>query len=218
MRQGALWPGVAYTCLETPTARRTTRSPARRSQPSYSGLSDWSTTRFGPEWRTGALHTAITVLGLLGLLATAAGGQSFFGGVRGEIRDAGGGALPGVTVTLANVETGAARTTVSGPGSEYAFANVQPGTYTLRAELSAFAPFVQGALVIGISSFVVVDTTLAVGGIEETVTVTGAPCRWRGVADQGLRAQPPARVALPRGRRCRSASGAPSARPRSDAL
>ena len=132
-----------------------------------------STTRGGSEGGTGALQKAIAILGFLGLLATAAGGQTFFGGVRGEIRDSAGGALPGVTVTLANVETGAIRTTVSGPGGEYAFANVQPGAYTLRAELSAFAPFVQGGLAIGISSFLVVDATLAVGGIEETVTVTG---------------------------------------------
>ena len=125
-----------------------------------------------PPGRTGLRRLRAAAFGVLVLLPGGAGSQTFLGGVRGQIRDAGGGMLPGVTVTLTNVGTGAARAAVSGASGEYAFANIQPGAYRLPAELSAFAPSVQEGLVVGISSFLVVDAALTVGGIEETVTVT----------------------------------------------
>ena len=115
---------------------------------------------------------SVAALAILGL-ASAAFAQTFQGGVRGVIQDSDGGVLPGVSVTLDNEETGVSRTSVSNAVGEYSFANIQAGTYTLRAELSGFAPFVSEGLIIGVSSFLVVDVTLSVGGIEETVTVTG---------------------------------------------
>ena len=118
------------------------------------------------------LFRTAALLGVLGLAAGALA-QTFQGGVRGIIRDADGGVLPGVSVTLENDDTGVSRTSVSNAVGEYSFANVQPGTYTVRAELSGFAPFVREGLLVGISSFLVVDSTLNIGGIEETVTVTG---------------------------------------------
>ena len=118
------------------------------------------------------LFRTAAVLGVLGL-ATGVFAQTFQGGVRGVIQDADGGVLPGVTVTLSNEDTGGSRTAVANAVGEYNFATVQPGTYTLRAELSGFAPYVSEGLIIGVSSFLVVDATLAIGGIEETVTVIG---------------------------------------------
>ena len=118
------------------------------------------------------LFRTVAVLGVLGL-ATGAFAQTFQGGIRGVIRDADGGVLPGVTVTFSNEGTGVSRTTVANAVGEYNFTTVQPGTYTLRAELSGFAPYVSEGLIIGVSSFLVVDATLSIGGIEETVTVIG---------------------------------------------
>lgn len=118
------------------------------------------------------LFRTAAVLGVLGL-ASGAFAQTFQGGIRGVIQDADGGVLPGVTVTIDNEDTGVSRTAVANAVGEYNFANVQPGTYTLRAELSGFAPFVSEGLIVGVSSFLVVDATLVIGGIEETVTVIG---------------------------------------------
>jgi hypothetical protein len=118
------------------------------------------------------LFRTAAVLGVLGL-ASGVFAQTFQGGVRGIIQDADGGVLPGVSVTLENEDTGVSRTAVSTAVGEYNFANVQPGTYTLQAELSGFAPFRSEGLIVGVSSFLVVDATLSIGGIEETVTVIG---------------------------------------------
>lgn len=117
------------------------------------------------------LFRTAAVIAVLGV-ASGAFAQTFQGSVRGIIRDADGGVLPGVSVTLANEDTGTSRSAVSNAVGEYLFANVQPATYTLRAELSGFAPSVSEGLIVGVSSAVVSDVVLSIGGIEETVTVT----------------------------------------------
>lgn len=118
------------------------------------------------------LFRSVAALAILGLAAGALA-QTFQGSIRGLITDTDGGVLPGVSVTLENEGTGVTRTAVSNAVGEYVFANVQPAAYTLSAELSGFAPFVSEGLIVGVSAALVVDATLGVGGIEETVTVTG---------------------------------------------
>lgn len=115
---------------------------------------------------------SVAALGILGL-AAGAFAQTFQGSIRGLITDTDGGVLPGVSVTIENEGTGVTRTAVSNAVGEYVFANLQPANYTVRAELSGFAPFVSEGLIVGVSAALVVDVTLGVGGIEETVTVTG---------------------------------------------
>ena len=91
------------------------------------------------------------------------------------IQDADGGVLPGVTVTIENEGTGVfADCRFANAVGEYNFANVQPGTYTLRAELSGFAPFRERRAHRG--CFLVPgggSPPSTIGGIEETVTVIG---------------------------------------------
>ena len=114
-----------------------------------------------------------TLIGLMLLAPAFASAQTFQGGVRGAVRDADGGVLPGTTVTLTNEETGVARTSVTNERGEYVFASVAPANYTLEVELSGFAPFRSEGLEVGVQTFMVQDVTLQVGGIAESVTVTG---------------------------------------------
>ena len=79
--------------------------------------------------------------GLVGLLAFGAvplaTAQSFYGGVRGAARDADG-VASGVQLTLINEETAIARTSTTNAAGEYAFIDVIPGSYTLRAVLTGY--------------------------------------------------------------------------------
>ncbi len=115
----------------------------------------------------------LKVIGLMLLVPALATSQTFQGGVRGAVRDADGGVLPGTTVTLTNAETGAVRTSVTNERGEYVFASVAPGTYNLTVELSGFAPFRREGLEVGVATQLVQDVSLQVGGIAESVTVTG---------------------------------------------
>src|SRR6266511_2015005 len=64
-------------------------------------------------------------------------GQGFQGGLRGSVKDSGG-VVPGVDVTLTNEATNISRSTVTNERGEYAFANVIPGTYSVKAALTGY--------------------------------------------------------------------------------
>src|SRR5262245_45730761 len=65
----------------------------------------------------------------------------------GVVTDATGGVLPGVTVTLKNVDTGFNRSTVTDTDGRYSFNAVPPtGKWSLSAELQGFAPQIREGL------------------------------------------------------------------------
>jgi outer membrane receptor protein involved in Fe transport len=112
------------------------------------------------------------VVGLLLLFAAPlAWSQTLSGTVAGSVKDEQGGALPGVSVTLTG-KTGA-KTSVTDAGGEYRFVGVDPGTYTVTAELSGFRTKRQAGVVVLIGKTVDVHLSLGVGGLEETVEVIG---------------------------------------------
>ena len=113
------------------------------------------------------------LIGLLLLVPAFASAQTQFGGIRGAVRDTDGGVLPGTTVTLTNNDTAQARTSVTNERGEYVFARVAPGRYDLGVTIAGFAPYTREALDIGVDTQLVQDVTLTVGGIAESVTVTG---------------------------------------------
>src|SRR5215813_4797502 len=106
------------------------------------------------------------------LSAATAGAQQFTGGVRGLVRDANG-VIHGVTVTLTNEATNISREVVTNDVGQYNFPAVPPGTYTLRTRLTGYKSFESKGLVVGTQQFLTMDVTMAVGAIEESITVTG---------------------------------------------
>ena len=122
--------------------------------------------RFGIVARTALLALALTGVGVPGWAQT--GTASLIG----EVTDQQKASLPGVTLTLANVQTGVAQTVVSDERGSYRFGGVPPGTYRLRAELSGFkAAVIEGVpLQVDITSRQ--NVSLELGGVSETVTVT----------------------------------------------
>ena len=111
---------------------------------------------------------------LLALAATAlnAAAQDFRGGITGRITDASGGRLPGVTVTATNVATNVASTTTTNGEGDFAILFLNPGTYSLTAELSGFKKVVRSKLEVNVGDRLGVDLSLEVGALAETVQVT----------------------------------------------
>ena len=70
------------------------------------------------------------------LLAVSAFAQYQTGNIYGRVQAKDGSVLPGVTVTLTGVA--APRTEISGPNGEFHFVNLDPGSYSLKAELSGY--------------------------------------------------------------------------------
>ncbi|HSL23664.1 MAG TPA: TonB-dependent receptor [Vicinamibacterales bacterium] len=114
------------------------------------------------------------VIGLL-LSAASAGAQDYRARVQGAVLDQSRAALPGVTVTLSNDATGVATTRVTDGQGRYIFDFVDPGTYTVTAELEGFSRAEQKNVRVQQRGDVTVELVLAIGTLEETVTVEAPP-------------------------------------------
>ncbi|HWK09071.1 MAG TPA: carboxypeptidase-like regulatory domain-containing protein, partial [Vicinamibacterales bacterium] len=110
---------------------------------------------------------------LLCLSPIVARAQGTTGSISGTITDQQKGVLPGVTVTVRQVETGLERTQVTDEHGRYRVLDLAPGPYRLTAELTGFTPVVRDQLQVAIGKDVLVDVELSVGGLSEQVTVAG---------------------------------------------
>ena len=113
-------------------------------------------------------------MGVLALATPDVAGAQAVGGaqITGFVRDASGGALPGVDVTVTQTNTGIARSTVTGGNGGFAFPNLPVGPYQLKANLQGFSTFVQDGIILQVNSNPVVNIGLQIGAISEQLTVT----------------------------------------------
>jgi hypothetical protein len=103
----------------------------------------------------------------------AASAQGTGAAVTGTLRDPQGGVLPGVSLTVRNVDTGTLRDTVSDSDGRYRMAGLQPGLYELKAVLPGFATVEVKDITLMIGLEFQRDLTLSVEHLQESVTVTG---------------------------------------------
>ncbi len=116
--------------------------------------------------------TRFSLAVVVGLLAVTipAFAQTALGTLRGTVRDQQGGALPGVTLTVRQVETNTATTVVTGAEGQFFQPNLRPGRYEVTAELASFVP-VKQSLELRVGQDLTVSFSMKLGGIAETVDV-----------------------------------------------
>jgi hypothetical protein len=112
-------------------------------------------------------------LPLLLLLTAPAWAQRTTGEIIGKVVDDSGAVLPGVTVTLRGAGVAGAPTAVTSESGVYRFPVLPPGTYDLEFTLQGFATFKREAIPVAVGSTVELDVKMAVGTLQESVTVTG---------------------------------------------
>jgi len=113
----------------------------------------------------------ITILAWLALLPAVAHAQ---GTIAGTVKDTSGAILPGVTVEATSpalIEK--VRSAVTDGAGLYRIENLRPGVYTVTFSLPGFATVRREGLELNAFLTVTVNTELKVGGVEETITVTG---------------------------------------------
>jgi hypothetical protein len=120
-------------------------------------------------WKAGAALLALACLAAL--LPGAAFAQSAGGSISGHVNDGSGGALPGATVTATNNDTGLARVSVTVEDGTFRLAALPAGRYTVRIELSGFAPVVVENVQVNVASDRALEVTLGGSAVEETITV-----------------------------------------------
>ena len=108
------------------------------------------------------------------LAATPAFAQLTTGTISGTVIDSTKASVPGVTVTIENINTGLNRTVFTNERGFYEAPNLPVGTYTVTANLQGFGTAITKDVVLTVGRTAVIDMTLSVAGLEQQVTVTGA--------------------------------------------
>src|ERR1700674_4700259 len=94
------------------------------------------------------------------------------GEITGVVKDPGGAAVPGATVTVTNVETNRQRVIASSGNGVYTAPSLLPGEYRVDVELTGFKPVRREGIHLSTGEKARIDFDLAVGGVREQVTVT----------------------------------------------
>ena len=108
---------------------------------------------------------------LVGTLVTSAGAQSL-GQIEGRVTDDTGGVLPGATVTVSNVRTGAVATVVTNGQGLYRAPNLNPGEYTVRVDMTGFGSVLRERVTVAVGERLDVPFKLALQNLSETLIVT----------------------------------------------
>ena len=94
--------------------------------------------------------------------------------LNGRVTDQSGAVLPGVSITVTQTDTGLVRSIVTDSDGAYLLSNLPTGPYRLEAMLQGFRSYVQTGIVLQVGGKPTINLSLAVGALEEAVTVQGA--------------------------------------------
>ena len=120
-------------------------------------------------YRAGQL--ALLLVLTCGFAANAAA-QGTNAAITGIVTDEQGGVLPGVTVTVRNVDTGTVRAVVTEGDGQYRAPALLPGRYDITAELAGFTTVSATGITLATNQEVRQNLRLTVATLQESVTVT----------------------------------------------
>ncbi len=99
--------------------------------------------------------------------------QTFRGTILGTVTDSSGGAVPGATVTIKNLDTGLTRTVSTSDDGSYSAPELPIGNYSATVEKSGFKEGVVTGIKVEVSSERRADFTLQPGELAQKVEVQG---------------------------------------------
>ena len=124
-------------------------------------------------------NKVLAIVAALGCLALAVSASAQTSGgsaaISGTVKDTSGAVLPGVTVEAASpalIEK--VRTVVTDEGGQYKLVNLPVGTYSVTFTLTGFNTVKRDGIELTTNFTAPVNVDLAVGSLQETVTVSGA--------------------------------------------
>jgi hypothetical protein len=112
------------------------------------------------------------IAGLFTLTAHPAAAQGQSSAVQGRVVDESGASMPGVVIVVTHQGSGMFRQVVSNADGSYFVTGILPGPYRITADLAGFKKYERPDVLLTIGNTATLDITLAVGGIEESVTVS----------------------------------------------
>src|SRR5262245_55423166 len=98
--------------------------------------------------------------------------QVLYGTIVGAVTDPSGGAVPGASVTITNLQTNQTRSGTSNGEGEFVFTNVLAGDYKVTITASGFQSFTQQNVLVTINTVSRVNLKLTVGAVTESLTIS----------------------------------------------
>jgi Carboxypeptidase regulatory-like domain len=117
-------------------------------------------------------HVLCSAALVFGLAAPVMAQTAATGNIEGVATDATGAVLPGVTVTIRNLDTNVSREVITDGSGRYRAAALQPGRYQVSATLSGFEIKPVSDVPVTVGQTVPVDLKMHTAGIAEDVVVT----------------------------------------------
>ena len=130
-------------------------------------MNTFSSTSGAPKRRS-LRHLLVLCVVLLGSAFYAFGQDAT---IVGTVTDPSGAAVPNVSITIVNTETGLSRQLTSNGEGQYVAPSLRIGHYTVRAEASGFKQVEQKGIVLAVGDRTRVDMKLEIGTTQEHVTV-----------------------------------------------
>jgi len=118
--------------------------------------------------------SSVFICAFVGLLSGSPASAQATAELSGRVTDESGAVLPGVTVTATQTDTAFTRTVVTDEAGAWVMPNLPTGPYRLEISLQGFRTYVQTGLVLQVDARPTINATLAVGSVEETVSVEAA--------------------------------------------
>jgi len=129
--------------------------------------------RTRPVWN---IHNFAMVLGatiaMLFAVCLPVFSQNSQGAIQGAVFDQTGGAVANAAVSIVDVARGVTRALVTDGAGQYVATNLNPGTYTVRAESKGFRTVEHSGVLVEVGQNVRVDLVLQPGEQTQTITVT----------------------------------------------
>jgi len=124
---------------------------------------------------TSLRRSRLSLLILIAIAFTApAWAQKDTGSIVGTVSDPSGAFVAGAKVHVADIDRGSAFETVTNVSGEFVAPDLRVGRYTVTVEKSGFKKAVSVPVNLDVQQRIAVNVTLQVGGINESVEVTGA--------------------------------------------
>jgi len=139
----------------------------KRFSPSYAESLGFSAARRGLYFYF--LAIPLSLLLFMTLLVTPAAAQEAT--IVGTVTDPSGSVVPNVTITVTQTNTGQARSLTTNDAGQYVAADINIGTYTVRAEATGFKKTEKKNIVLNVNDRTRIDFAMQVGSVQESVTV-----------------------------------------------
>ncbi len=117
------------------------------------------------------IRRVVLMIFALLLLAPRGGQAQSTAQISGSVRDQSGAILPGVDLTVTQTETGITRAALTNETGGYVIPSLPVGPYRLEAALPGFRTYVQTGIVLQVGANPVINISLEVGQISETIEV-----------------------------------------------